>query len=83
MALSILSDYFCVSSLIQICCNELMNMITNENVESILEFALQMKINSLSKSCCDFWIKKAFETIKFSEFDFEIEVRKTFNSANK
>ena len=83
MALSILSDYFCVNSLIQLCCNELMSMITNENVENILEFALSMKMTGLSKSCCDFWIKKSFEKIKYCEFYFEIVVKKTFNSSNK
>lgn len=83
MSLSTLSDYFCVSSLIQICSNELMNMISTENVEKILEFALEMKMTSLSKACCDYWIKKTFETIKLSELDLEVEIRKTFNSTNK
>lgn len=56
-------------------------MITTENVQKILTHSIQMKINNLSKACCDFWIKKATETIKLS--DIKAEIKKNFGSENK
>jgi len=79
--LTILAEYYCVPVLTQICCNELINMITTENVQKILTHSIQMKINNLSKACCDFWIKKATETIKLS--DIKAEIKKNFGSENK
>lgn len=67
LQLAMLADYFCVPVLSQLCCNELMGMLTNENVEMILRCSIQMKLNNVSKACCDFWIKKATESVKFSE----------------
>ena len=79
--MTILAEYYCVPVLTQICCNELINMITTENVQNILNHSIQMKINNLSKACCDFWIKKATETIKLS--DIKTEIKKNFGSENK
>ena len=79
--MTILAEYYCVPILTQICCNELINMITTENVQKILTHSIQMKINNLSKACCDFWIKKATETIKLSEI--KAEIKKNFGSENK
>lgn len=79
--MTILAEYYCVPILTQICCNELINMITTENVQKILTHSIQMKINNLSKACCDFWIKKATETIKLS--DIKAEIKKNFGSENK
>lgn len=79
--MTILAEYYCVPVLTQICCNELINMITTENVQNILNHSIQMKINNLSKACCDFWIKKATETIKLS--DIKAEIKKNFGSENK
>ena len=79
--MTILAEYYCVPVLIQICCNELINMITTENVQKILTHSIQMKINNLLKACCDFWIKKATETIKLS--DIKAEIKKNFGSENK
>lgn len=79
--MTILAEYYCVPVLTQICCNELINMITTENVQKILNHSIQMKINNLSKACCDFWIKKATETIKLS--DIKAEIKKNFGSENK
>lgn len=79
--MTILAEYYCVPVLTQICCNELINMITTENVQKILTHSIQMKINNLSKACCDFWIKKATETIKLS--DIKTEIKKNFGSENK
>lgn len=79
--MTILAEYYCVPVLTQICCNELINMITTENVQKILTHSIQMKINNLSKACCDFWIKKATETIKLSEI--KAEIKKNFGSENK
>lgn len=79
--MTILAEYYCVPVLTQICCNELINMITTENVQKILTHSIQMKINNLSKACCDFWIKKATETIKLS--DIKAEIKKNFGSENK
>lgn len=79
--MTILAEYYCVPVLTQICCNELINMITTENVQNILTHSIQMKINNLSKACCDFWIKKATETIKLS--DIKAEIKKNFGSENK
>lgn len=59
LQLTVLAEYYCVPVLTQICCNELINMITTENVHKILCHSIQFKINNLSKTCCDFWIKKA------------------------
>lgn len=79
--MTILAEYYCVPVLTQICCNELINMITTENVQKILTHSIQIKINNLSKACCDFWIKKATETIKLS--DIKAEINKNFGSENK
>lgn len=79
--MTILAEYYSVPVLTQICCNELINMITTENVQKILTHSIQMKINNLSKACCDFWIKKATETIKLS--DIKAEIKKNFGSENK
>ena len=79
--MTILAEYYCVPVLTQICCNELINMITSENVQKILTHSIQIKINNLSKACCDFWIKKATETIKLS--DIKAEIKKNFGSENK
>lgn len=79
--MTILAEYYCVPVLTQICCNELINMITSENVQKILTHSIQIKINNLSKACCDFWIKKATESIKLS--DIKAEIKKNFGSENK
>ena len=59
MQLSLLADYFCVAPLNRTCCNQLIAMIATDNVETILNFAFNMKLTNLYKACSDFWIKKA------------------------
>ncbi len=81
LQLIMLADYFCVKVLSQLCCNELMGMLTSENVESILKSSIQLKLNNVSKACCDFWIKKATESMKVS--DLKQEVRRLFNDKQK
>jgi len=54
-----LADYFCVPVLVQLCSNELLSMLNNENVEIILSHSINMRLTNVTKACCDFWIKKA------------------------
>jgi len=70
IALNYLADYFCIPVLSHICSNELSTMISGENVIKMLNYSIRMKLINLSKTCCDFWIKKATETTKFSDLKF-------------
>ena len=67
LLLTFLADYFCVPVLMQLCCNELIQLLTTENVEKILSHSINMKLNNVAKACGDFWIKKATETIKIAD----------------
>jgi hypothetical protein len=44
-----------------------MTMIANTNVEQILMNSISMKLVNVTKACCDFWIKKAAETLKTTD----------------
>ena len=45
---------------------------------------MKMKISLLIKSCCDYWIKKAFENVnKLNELDLQILINKTFIGSQK
>ncbi len=57
--LILLADYFCVPLLTHLCCNELITMLTTQNVEKILVHSVHMKLTNVAKACSDFWIKKA------------------------
>lgn len=62
-----LADYFCVPVLVQLCSNELLNMLNNENIEKILKHSIEMKLTNVTRACCDFWIKKAVESVKITD----------------
>ena len=47
----------------------------------ILKCSIQIKLANVSKACCDFWIKKATETVKFS--DLKQEINKVFGTKKK
>ena len=79
--LTILADYFCIPTLSQLCCNELLIMLNNENIEKILTHSITLKLNNVARACCDFWIKKATETIKLNDLKYEIQ--KVFGSKKK
>lgn len=81
LQLTVLADYFCIPILSQLCCNELLSMITTENVEKILSHSISMKLTNVIRACCDFWIKKATESIKLG--DLKHEIKRMYGSKNK
>lgn len=70
LRLTYLADYFCVPVLSQLCCNELIQLLTTENIEKILKHSIHLKLNNVARACSDFWIKKATETTKVSDLKF-------------
>jgi hypothetical protein len=53
-----------------------MAMVSTANAEHILRNSISMKLVNVTKACCDFWIKKASETVKI--VDIKVEINKTF-----
>ena len=42
----------------------------------MLEHSLKMRLLNVTKACCDFWIKKASENMKF--YDIKEEINRVF-----
>ncbi len=56
--LALLSDYFCLPRLKNLCEFEIMNLVNQENVSKMIKTASLINCENLLTNCSDIWIKK-------------------------